>query len=173
MNRLPFLIPLIIILMIDVYIFRKFQDIKQNDYQCKCGQTWHVNNISNTIVTIISINLLVLILQLYLTGIDNKTQKMAMVSASVSIVSFSVQIYYLYLMISYLNNLKENKCECVDTTLTTTMFYYSYTRITLMIFGTLLLMIIMLIVIPAMFSNQAIQPIPTKTSSIKKISKRS
>jgi hypothetical protein len=179
MNRLPLMIPFIIILMIDVYIFRQLQDIKKDDYPCKCGQTTHVTNISNTIITLISISLIVLIIQLYLTGIDNKTILMAKISGLISLIAFGVQIYYLYIMISYLNKLKDSKCECVDQTLTNTMFYYAYTKIGIMAFSILFLIIIVVFIIPSM-TKMAQIPSTTPSSlslskplSIKKASKRS
>ena len=150
----------IIILIIDVYIFRHVQTIKRDDYQCKCGKTWQVNKISDMIIAIISISLVNLIIQLFLSSYPGNRMIISLMTL-VSFVSFGIQIYYIYLMISYLNDLKKTNCKCVDTTLVDTMFYYSYGKIALMSIA-----LIAFIVLIFMIKN-ATQPIPIKSFASK------
>jgi hypothetical protein len=142
-KTLLLLIVPLIVLIIDVYIFRHIQDIKKENYQCKCGQTWQINKISDIIISVISIQLVNLIIQLYLTS-QPKISIVISLMALLTLVSFGVQIYYIYLMFSYLNDLKKNDCKCVDKTLVNTLFYYSYFKVIMFIIGLIVGLIVLL-----------------------------
>jgi hypothetical protein len=131
-NRLPSLIATIISLMIDVYIFRSMQDIKKDDYECKCAKTEHVQKISNTIIVIISLQILLSIISLLISSeLLNSTLISLTIIPILGVVG--VQIYYLYLMISYLNDLKKHNCTCVNKTVTDVLFYYAWGRVILLV----------------------------------------
>ena len=57
----------IIILLIDLYIFRNTQEIQKPEYACKCAKTSHVKKISQNIIIIIGLNLLVMVGMLLLS----------------------------------------------------------------------------------------------------------
>ena len=54
MNILAILLS-IIYLFIDVYIYRTSQSMLDQNYQCKCGQTWQIKRLTEIIFTIIFI----------------------------------------------------------------------------------------------------------------------
>lgn len=143
-NRLPSLIMMIIILMVDVYIFQSMQEIKQDNYQCKCAQTYHVRKISETIMIIIGLQLLMAIIPFILmTGIF--TQAMIGLLSLTMLVVSGMQIYYIYLMITYLSELKKNNCVCVNKNVTDVLFYYAWARIAVLVLGVISVAMLMYI----------------------------
>jgi hypothetical protein len=162
-NRIPSIIMMIIILMIDVYIFQSMQEIKQDNYECKCAQTYHVRKISETIIIIIGLQLLISIITFILMTGTFIPSVIALLSLSMMVVA-GMQIYYIYLMITYLSELKKNNCMCVNKNVTDVLFYYAWARI-----ATLVLGVITFIMAMYMIRNISAQP----TLSAKSITKMS
>lgn len=129
----------IIYLFLDVYIYRTSMTMLDDNYACKCGQTWQLKQLSNTIFTIISLQfgligimLILTLLQSMLTIPNMNVLKIMMVLMGlIGLALMGLQIYYIYLMITYVNDLKKNKCMCVDKNYTDTLFYYGWFKITL------------------------------------------
>lgn len=161
-NRITYMIVPIIMLMIDVYIFHSMQEIKQDNYQCKCAQTSHVSKISQTIIIIIGLQLLTSIITFVLMMGTFIPSIMGLLSL-IMIVVTGMQIYYIYLMITYLSDLKKNNCTCVNTNVTDVLFYYAWTRIALLVMGAITFIMFMYIM-----RNLSQQP-PLSASKIKSI----
>ena len=131
----------IIYLFIDIYIYKTSMSMLDTNYACKCGQTWQLKQLSNTIFTIISLQfgligimLILLLLQSMLTTPNMIFLKVMMVLIGlIALALMGLQIYYIYLMITYINDLKKNKCICVDKTYTDTLFYYGWFKICLIV----------------------------------------
>ena len=131
----------IIYLFIDIYIYKTSMSMLDTNYACKCGQTWQLKQLSNTIFTIISLQfgligimLILLLLQSMLTTPNMIFLKVMMVLIGlIALALMGLQIYYIYLMITYINDLKKNKCICVDKNYTDTLFYYGWFKICLIV----------------------------------------
>jgi hypothetical protein len=171
-NKIPSIIMMIIILMIDVYIFQSMQEISKDNYECKCAQTYHVSKISQTIIIIIGLQLLISIITFILMSGTFIPLIIGLFSLSMLVVT-GMQIYYIYLMITYLSDLKKNNCTCVNTNVTDVLFYYAWARVALLVLGAIIFIMVMYIV-----RNIAPQPtlsaneIKSMTNSMTKISKR-
>jgi len=174
MNILAILLS-IIYLFIDVYIYRTSQSMLDSNYQCKCGQTWQIKRLTEIIFTIICIQLGVLIISFVMTLISNNTALMVIskLLGLAMIGLFGLQIYYIYLMITYINDLKENKCLCVDETFTNTLFYYGWFKIISLVLATLLIIFTMFVFFKAIKNSKTPQLNLASTSSIKKSFKKS
>jgi chromate transport protein ChrA len=144
-------------LMIDVYIFHSMQTIKSDNYECKCAQTSHVSKISQTIIIIIGLQLLMSIISFILMTGTFVPSIMGLVSL-IMIVVTGMQIYYIYLMITYLRDLKKNNCTCVNTNVTDVLFYYAWARVALLVLGVITFIMVMYIV-------RNIAPQPTISAS--------
>jgi hypothetical protein len=170
-SRIPSMIMMIIILMIDVYIFQSMQEIKQDNYQCKCAQTTHVSKISETIMIIIGLQLLVSIITFILMSGTFIPSIIGLLSLSMIVIA-GMQIYYIYLMITYLSDLKKNNCTCVNTNVTDVLFYYAWARVAALILGVITFIMFIFII-----KNRSQQPplsetqIKSITNSMNKISK--
>ncbi len=136
---------MIIILMIDVYIFQSMQEIKQDNYECKCAQTYHVRKISETIIIIIGLQLLISIITFILMTGTFIPSVIALLSLSMMVVA-GMQIYYIYLMITYLSELKKNNCMCVNKNVTDVLFYYAWARIASLVLGVITFLMVMYII---------------------------
>ncbi len=141
-SRIPSIIMAIIILMIDVYIFQSMQEIKQSNYQCKCAQTYHVSKISESILIIIGLQLLTSIITFVLMSGTFAPSVIALLSL-IMLAAAGMQIYYIYLMITYLSDLKKNNCTCVNKNLTDVLFYYAWARIAALVLGTITFIMVM------------------------------
>ncbi len=150
----------IIILFIDVFIFRNTQEIQKPGYTCQCANTYQIKRISQTILTIISLNLLLLVGMLMINILTKNnvsfTASIKMFSVIIMIISLCnifLQAYYLYLMITYVNDLDNNKCSCVDQTFVSTVKYYSWTRLSVAV-----LSILMVVMILAFMPKNTLKP---------------
>jgi len=103
--------------------------MQKEGYQCKCAKTWQLKNISQVIIANIAIQLVNAITAFFLIGTNQASMAFKML-ALVSVFGFGFQIYYLYLMISYINQLKNTNCSCVDDKFTRVMTYYAWTKVT-------------------------------------------
>ena len=174
MNILAILLS-IIYLFIDVYIYRTSQSMLDTNYQCKCGQTWQIKRLTEIIFSIICIQLGVLIISFVMTLIGNNTALM-IVSKLLGlgmIALLGLQIYYIYLMITYVNDLKQNKCLCVDETFTNTLFYYGWFKIISLVMAIIILTVLIFFFYVALKASKNPELTPSTTSSIKKSFKKS
>ena len=174
MNILAILLS-IIYLFIDVYIYRTSQSMLDSNYQCKCGQTWQIKRLTEIIFSIICIQLGVLIISFVMTLIGNNTALM-IVSKLLGlgmIALLGLQIYYIYLMITYVNDLKQNKCLCVDETFTNTLFYYGWFKIISLVMAIIIFTILIFFFYVAYKGSKNPELNSASTSSIKKSFKKS
>lgn len=174
MNILAILLS-IIYLFIDVYIYRTSQSMLDSNYQCKCGQTWQIKRLTEIIFSIICIQLGVLIISFVMTLIGNNTALM-IVSKLLGlgmIALLGLQIYYIYLMITYVNDLKQNKCLCVDETFTNTLFYYGWFKIISLVMAIIILTVLIFFFYVALKASKNPELTTSTTSSIKKSFKKS
>ena len=131
----------IIYLFIDIYIYKTSMSMLDTNYACKCGQTWQLKQLTNIIFSIISLQfgligimLILVLLQSMLTAPNMTFLKVMMVLMGlIALALMGLQIYYIYLMITYVDDLKKNKCMCVDKTYTDTLFYYGWFKIVLIV----------------------------------------
>ena len=127
----------IIVLLIDIYIFSNTQEIQKPEYTCTCAKTSHVKKISQNIIIIIGLNLLVMIgMFLLSTNYHPVFSPLVMLA---SLIGAGAQIHYIYLMITYINELKKTDCKCVDQNFMNTIYYYAWTRAFLLVLGVIIL----------------------------------
>jgi len=141
------LIPGLIILLIDIYIYRNAKEIQQPGYKCQCANTYKINRISSTIITIISLNLFIMLITLLMNTLVKRKPKVMIVLVLflfIIVALFALQIYYIYLMITYVDDLKEHKCECVDKTFVNTVYYYGWGRLIIGLFGAISIILLSL-----------------------------
>jgi hypothetical protein len=156
-NLLTILVSLVI-LLIDIYIFRNTQEIQKPGYACQCGNTYQIKRISQTILTIIGLTLL-LFISLFIIKILMSKQLyqsikiLSILIMSISLFNIGLQAYYLYLMITYVYDLDNQGCTCVDPNFVSIVKYYSWTRLLVAIFS-IISVIIILSVISRMKSNK-------------------
>jgi uncharacterized protein YneF (UPF0154 family) len=152
--------------MIDVYIFQNMQTIKADNYECKCAQTYHVTKISQTIMIIIGLQLLISIITFVLMSGTFIPSIMGLLSLSMIVIA-GMQIYYIYLMITYLKDLKKNNCTCVNKNITDVLFYYAWARVAALVIGVITFIMVMYIM-----RNIATQP-TLSANEIKSMTKMS
>ena len=126
MKVLPVVI-LVVILFIDYYIFNNVMAMQKEGYQCKCAKTWHLKNISQVIIANIAIQLINAIAAFIL--MSHPSSSKGFMIGLVGIIGLGIQIYYLYLMISYINQLKNTNCACVEDKFTNIMSYYAWAKV--------------------------------------------
>ena len=168
----------IIYLFIDIYIYRTSMSMLDTNYACKCGQTWQLKQLSNTIFTIISLQfgligiMLILVLLQSMLTIPNMTfiKIMTVLMVLIGFALIGLQIYYIYLMLTYLNDLKKNKCMCVDKTYTDTLFYYGWFKIALSV---LFIVIVIVNVIQMKINPQPTKLNPEQVKAISNLLKKS
>jgi hypothetical protein len=138
----------IIILLIDIYIFRNTQEIQKPGYACQCGNTYQIKRISQTILTIIGLTLL-LFISLFIIKILMSKQLyqsikiLSILIMFISLFNIGLQAYYLYLMITYVYDLDNHGCTCVDSNFVSIVKYYSWTRLLIAIFSIISVIIIL------------------------------
>ena len=152
----------IICFLIDLYILYNTQEILKPEYTCTCAKTYHVKSISQSIMIIIGLNFIVLTSMFLLSSGYNKLFHPLLIL--LSFVGICVQVYYLYLMITYINELKKNNCECVDPTFVNTVYYYAWTRIALAVAGFIMVLILLLV-----FKSNFMSTKPLSSSELKKL----
>ncbi len=101
--------------------------IQDKTNQCSCANTWHTQRITNVIMIIIGIQILLLIM--FMIFANQKTPTMQLVAAFLTLVLFGVHIYYAYVMVSYIMQLQQDKCMCLDSTFKTTFTVYTIVRV--------------------------------------------
>jgi hypothetical protein len=133
MNILSVILPLIY-LFLDLYIYKTSLSMLDSNYQCKCGQTWQLKQLSDVIFTIISLQVSLIVIALILTSLNTISNMyvlkgLILFVGLIGLALMGLQIYYIYLMITYVNDLKKNNCLCVDKTYSDTLFYYGWVKI--------------------------------------------
>jgi hypothetical protein len=77
----------------------------------------------------IIIGVQVLLLLMFMIFANQKSKTMQLISAFLSLVLFAVHIYYAYVMVSYIMQLQNDKCSCLDSTFKTTFTVYTIVRV--------------------------------------------
>jgi uncharacterized membrane protein len=117
----------LIVLVVDLYILYNMYKIQDKTNQCVCANTWHTKRITNVIMIIIGVQ--VLLLLMFMIFANNKSKTMQLVAAFLSLVLFGVHIYYAYIMVSYIMQLQNDNCSCLDSTFKTTFTVYTFVRV--------------------------------------------
>ncbi len=133
----------VIILAFDIYILVETLKMQKSNYDCKCAQVWFLKQVSNSIITIISLQLGIFVLSLIMNAISHH-HILSNVLRLLSVVLFIVQIYYIIMMVSLIGKLDTIKCVCVDPWFKSLMTYYAGVRIFLLLI--VLMVFIMLLV---------------------------
>jgi hypothetical protein len=128
-DKILSLISPILILVIDIYILYNMFLIQKDTYVCKCANTDYVKKISRKIEITVGIQLIIAFISIFVNININMNKNFVFLSSLPIVITSFVQIYYLSLLIDYLNDLKIHNCLCVDKRLTNLVFYYSYGRL--------------------------------------------
>ena len=134
----------VIILAFDIYILVETLKMQKSNYQCKCAQVWFLKQVSNSIITIISLQLGIFVLSLIMNAISHHHHILSNVLRLLSVVLFIVQIYYIIMMVSLIAKLDTIKCVCVDPWFKSLMTYYAGIRVFLLLI-VLMVFIILLV----------------------------
>lgn len=143
----------VIILAIDIYILVSVLNMQKSSYECKCAQVWHLKQVTNIIITIISFQLAIFVLGLINIYIYGNKKAFSVLSKFIKLISlalFIAQLYYIVMLISLITKLDNIKCLCVDPKFKTFLTYYTGFRTTVAI----LLIIILAIFIVSKLSNR-------------------
>ncbi len=143
----------VIILAIDIYILISGLEMQKNSYECKCAQVWHLKQVTNTIITIISFQLAIFVLGLINIYIYGNKKSLTILSKFIKLISLSLfiaQLYYIIMLISLISKLDNIKCLCVDPKFKTFLTYYAGIRG----FVASLLIIVLVIILASKLSNR-------------------
>ncbi len=117
---------MVIFLAVDIYILVTTLNMQKPGYECKCAQKWYLKQVSNSIITIISLQLSVFVLALFSLMINSRV---ILIAAIVLIIALKLtQLYYIIMMITMISELDKNKCLCIDQNFKTIMTYYAGIR---------------------------------------------
>ena len=117
----------VMILAIDIYILVETLKMEKYDYQCKCAQVWHLKQVSNSVITVISLQLGIFVFSL-ISSLMNHNRVLSVFIKILSIALFIAQLYYIIMMLSLIGKLDKIKCLCVDPQFKTVMTYYAGIR---------------------------------------------
>lgn len=143
----------VIILAIDIYILVTGLEMQKSNYECKCAQVWHLKQITNTIITIISFQLAIFVLGLINVYIYGNHKDFSVLSKLIKLISLSLfiaQLYYIVMLISLIAKLDSIKCLCVNPKFKTFLTYYTGFRA--LVAG--LLILVLAIIIVSKISNR-------------------
>lgn len=143
----------VVILAIDIYILVNVLHMQKSTYECKCAQVWHLKQVTNTIITIISFQLAIFILGLiniYIYGNNKDLSVLSKLIKLISLALFIAQLYYIIMLISLISKLDNIKCLCVDPKFKTFLTYYAGIRA----FIAGLLIIALVIILVSKLSNR-------------------
>jgi hypothetical protein len=143
----------VLILAIDIYILVTILNMQKGTYQCKCAQVWHLKQVTNTIITIISFQLAIFILGLinvYIYGNHKDFSVLSKLIKLISLALFIAQLYYIVMLISLIAKLDNIKCLCVDPKFKTFLTYYTGFKA----FVTGLIILLFVIMIVSKLSNR-------------------
>ena len=132
----------IIYLIIDVYILVTLKSMNIDDYPCKCAVTSHVKKIINIIIAMIISGLALFVITMILVYYYMASNMMAVLLPIMlgGLFVTGLQIYYSYLLITYVNTLVNTKCECVSNNFKNGLKVYGYFRIVLSSLSVLMLL---------------------------------
>jgi hypothetical protein len=121
----------IIYLIIDVYILVTLKSMNVDNYPCKCAVTSQVKKIINIIIAMIVSGLALLVIDMVLFYYYMSSHNMALLLPVMlgGLFVTGIQIYYSYLLITYVNTLVNTNCECVSSTFKNGLKTYGYFRI--------------------------------------------
>ncbi len=118
-------IVLVIFFIINIYVLINVLKMQNTNYQCKCAQKSNLKKISNTLIIIISLQVIMFILALVI-NVTHMTKKFIKL---LSFVLFIAQLYfifyYLYMVITFIYELDSSNCVCVDPHFKTLLTYYT------------------------------------------------
>jgi hypothetical protein len=115
---------MLITLMIDIYILVTTLNMQKPEYQCKCAQKWYLKQISNSIITILSLQIAIFVLVLFKNVLFSRTVTKNLIEFIAIALAF-VQLYYTIVMISLIYKLDKDKCQCVDPRFKSVVTFYS------------------------------------------------
>ena len=125
---------MLLVLAVDIYILVNTLKMQKSNYECKCAQNMELKQISNSIIAIISLQISLFLLAIFVKFIY-KSQVILLFILLIAIALFFVKLYYVITMLMMIHKLDKNKCLCVDPTFKTNMTYYAGIRIFLVVAG--------------------------------------
>jgi hypothetical protein len=132
--RVLYPIIMFIVLAVDIYILVNTLNMQKESYNCKCAQNWELKQVSNSIITIISLQVSLILLVLFVNFIYK--HKILLVFAALIIIGlFLIKLYYIIMMLLMIRNLDKKNCLCVDPTFKTNLTYYAGIRTFLVVVG--------------------------------------
>ncbi len=133
-----------IYLVIDVYILVTLKSMNVDDYPCKCAITSHVKKIINIVIAMIISGLALLVIGMILFYYYLSTHNIVLLLPVIlgGLFVTGLQIYYSYLLITYVNTLVNNKCDCVSSTFKNSLKTYGYFRIVISSLSALMFLIV-------------------------------
>ena len=98
--------------------------MQKPEYECKCAQKWYLNQVSTSIIIILSLQIAILLSELFKRVFVNSNVINGIVSIIMITLSI-VQLYYVSVTIGLIHQLDKDKCFCVDPYFKTFLTYYS------------------------------------------------
>lgn len=135
---------MLLILAVDIYILVNTLKMQKDSYPCKCAQNWELKQISNSIITIISLQIALLLLALLVKFVYS-SQVIVLFIGLIAIALFFVKLYYVITMLIMIHKLDKTKCLCVDPTFKTNLTYYAGIRIFLVALGVVSVILALLV----------------------------
>jgi hypothetical protein len=117
-------IVMLVILAIDIYILVTTLNMQKPEYKCKCAQKWYLKQVSQSIITILSLQIAVFLLALFKRVFFNSNVINGLVGI-IALTALIIQLYYIVVMIGLIHQLDKDKCFCVDPYFKTFLTYYS------------------------------------------------
>jgi hypothetical protein len=143
-------IVLVIFFVINIYVLMNVLKMQQTNYACKCAQIPNLKKISNTLIIIISLQVIMFILAVVIK--TNEAHFTRHFIRMLSFILFVVQLYfifyYIYMVITFIYNLDSNNCICVNPHFKTFLTYYTGFTV-----GVILLLIIAMITVATISFN--------------------
>jgi hypothetical protein len=140
---------MLVILAIDIYILITTLNMQKPDYHCKCAQKGFLKQVSNSIIIILSLQLVVFLLALF-KRVFFESKIMNGFVGLIALVLLIMQLYYIIVMIGLIYQLDKDKCLCVDPSFKTFLTYYSGFRALIAIF----VIIIFIIAVSIIMNNK-------------------
>jgi hypothetical protein len=132
--RVLYPIIMLIVLAVDIYILVNTLNMQKESYNCKCAQNWELKQVSNSIITIISLQVSLILIGLFINFIYKHTL-LLLFAALIIIALFLIKLYYVITMLMMIHKLDKNNCLCVDPTFKTNLTYYAGIRAFLVVVG--------------------------------------
>lgn len=134
----------ILIIICDEYIYHNINNIlKEQDHDksqelCTCSQTEYLPRILKLIRFMLICDVIILISSILLYERIRLPYYYEISIALIALITFGVQIYYLYLLLQYLSHIKITSCNCINPSFKTMLNVYTFIAIFILAFDLVL-----------------------------------